>query len=81
LYLLIKTPATELTELTVTTALNTNYNFRLFSNLVGVTDAIDKNDFDLNIFNGRPLAALARLTQTISGRRGRISFPLPFGQI
>jgi hypothetical protein len=49
--------------------------------------------FDLNFFNGRPLAALVRLTQTISGRPqrnrlrvsrgrpGRISFPLPFGQI
>jgi hypothetical protein len=32
-------------------------------------------------FNGRPLASLARLTQTISGRPGRISFPLLFGQI
>jgi hypothetical protein len=28
--------------------------------------------FDLIIFNGRPLAALVRLTQTISGRLGRI---------
>jgi hypothetical protein len=37
--------------------------------------------FDLIIFNGRPLASLVRLTQTISGRLGRILFPLPFGQI
>ena len=27
--------------------------------------------FDLIIFNGRPLASLVRLTQTISGRLGR----------
>jgi hypothetical protein len=37
--------------------------------------------FDLNNFNGRPFASLVRLTQTISGRPGRILFPLPFGQI
>jgi len=37
--------------------------------------------FDSIFFNGRPLASLVRLTQTISGRLGRILFPLPFGQI
>jgi len=36
---------------------------------------------DSIIFNSRPLAALVRLPQTISGRLGRILFPLPFGQI
>jgi hypothetical protein len=40
-----------------------------------------KTIFDLNLFNGRPLASLVRLTQTISGRLDRILFPLPFGQI
>ncbi len=38
-------------------------------------------DSDLIIFNSRPLVSLVRLTQTISGRPGRIKFPLPFGQI
>jgi len=40
-----------------------------------------KTTFGSNIFNGRPLASLVRLPQTISGRPGRILFPLPFGQI